>query len=289
MPFREEVVNDCKYSKDNFEHPNFIGYLNKYGEVLDYSMPLGIGGHNNNALTTYFEHYFRMPEHDPWIQQFDGKDVIDIETEQWYAKDRKKYFEERIKEYAHLTKKYGVNEDPYARFQNDLDMFFHHCYQADTFMEGFDKNCISLNKHEFYQQFCKGKYLYQRDPDETEEQYSERHKRFFEYDYHWYQKGLMLDWYKTVIVQYMHYHLIERCEKGITTCDLKPYETFYNYLLNDFTIHQIPCMIYDNNLKTHIQYEQSPFLIPDSELRLKEEIKAIKKLYPLNERTRFYR
>lgn len=289
LSFNEEIVNDKEYSKYNFEHPRFIGYLNEYGEALDYSRPLGFGGHDDNKLTTYFEYYFRMPTHDPWIQQSEGKDGIDLEDEQWYAQDNIEYFKERLEHSAYLVREYGVTDNPYAKFEDDLNRFFYNCYQANTFMEGFGQNCISLNESEYYQRFCKGRELYQRKSNETEEQYCERHERFFEYDYHWYKKNLMLDWYKIVIVQYMHYHLVERCKKGITTCNLKPYETFYNYLLNDFTIHQIPCMIYDNTKKMYIPYEQNQFLVPDSELRLKEEIQAIKKLVPLSERQRYYR
>ncbi len=289
LPFDEKVVNNCEYSKYNFEHPNFIGYLNKYGEVLDYSNPLGIGGHNDNKLTTYFEYYFRMPTNDPWIQQFEDKNVINLEIEQWYARNRRTTFKEKIEHSADLAKKYGTTKDPYTKFQNDLDIFFYNCYQSDTFMDGFGQNCMSLNKPEFYYFFCKNRKIYEKGDDETEEQYNERHKRFFNYDYHWYLKYLMLDWYKTVTVQYMKYHLIERCKKGITTCDSRPNETFFNYLLNDYTIHQISPMIYDDKRKMHIEYKQNPFLVPDSELRLKEEIQAIKKLVPLNERSKYYR
>lgn len=289
LPFEAEIVNDCEYSKHSFEHPQFIGYLNPYGEVLDYSRPFGMGGHDDNRLTTYFEAYFRMPTNDPWIQQCEGKNVINLESERWYAQDRRTFFKERVEHHADLARKYGVTDDPYARFQDDLDLFFYRCYQADTFMDGFGQNCMSLNKSEFYHLCCKKRELYQKRFGETEEEYSKRVKRFLEEDYDWYLKHLMLDWYKTVIVQYMHYHLVERCQKGITTCSLKPYETFYIYLLNDFVIHQIPCMIYDNNRKMHILYQQNPFLIPDSESRLKEEIQAIKKLVPLSERFKYYR
>ncbi len=288
LPFEEQIINDGEYSKHNFEHPKFIGYLNKYGEVLDYSQPLGIGGHNDNPLTTYFEYYFRMPTHDLWIQQTEGKNVINLDFEQEYAQDKFKYFKNRLNERANVAK-YGITNDPYVKFQNDLDIFFYNCYQADTFIEGFGQNCISLNKSEFYQKFCSGKNIYKKESNETEEQYRERRNQFLESDYYWYKKDLMLNWYKTVIIEYMHYHLIERCEKGITTCDLKPYETFYNYLLNDFTIHQIPCMIYDDSKKMYVPYKQNQFSIPDSELRLKEEIKAIKKLVPLNKRSNYYR
>ena len=271
LPFKEEVVNDGDYSEENFIHPNFIGYLNKYGDVLDYSSPLGIGGHDNNPLTAYFENYFRMPTYDSWKQFDEGVNVIDIELEKWLSQEWRNFFEKEIKR---LVKYPSDKNDVYSVFEADLNKFFYNCYQADTFMDGFGQNCMSLNESEFCQKFCNG---------------TNRFSKFPKYYYHWYKKRLMLDWYKTVIVQYMHYHLVERCNKGITTCSLKPYETFYNYLLNDFTIHQIPRMVYDFINKRYIPYEQNKILIPDSELRLKEEIQAIKKLVPLNQRSRYYR
>lgn len=289
LPFKEEIVNDKEYSQYNFEHPHFIGYLNKYGEVLDYSRPLGLGGHNDNKLTTFFESYFRMPENDSWIQQIENRNVIDLEEEKYYAKSRKEYFKEKLEYISSFTKKYGITKDPYKQFENDLNFFFYNCYQANTFIDGFGQNSISLNKVEFIQKYCEKRTIFQKEPTETEEQYRERRSRLIDYDYYWYKKNLMLDWYKAVIVQYMHYHLITRCEKGIVTSDLKPTETFYNYLLNDFKVYQIPCMIYDNTKKTYVQYKQNQFLISDSELRLQEEIQAIKKLVPLKERTKYYR
>lgn len=287
LPFEEEVVNDLEYSKYNFEHPQFIGYLNPYGDIIEYSSPLGFGGHDGNKLTNYFEYYFRMPSHDLFEQQFENKNVINLEIEKKYCQDGIQYFKKCIEDY----KEYRYMEDPYFKFQKDLDIFFYHCYQSDTFMDGFGKNCMSLNQSEFYEQFCKNNVWYQegKNDTETEDEYKERMRRNIEYDYHWYRKRLMLDWYKTVIVQYMHYHLIERCERGITTSNVRPYETFYNYLLNDFTIHQIPCMVYDRNQKKYVEYSQNPFLIPDSELRLKEEIVAIKKLVPRKDRVKYYR
>lgn len=101
------------------------------------------------------------------------------------------------------------------------------------------------------------KKSYLKKYDETEQQYNERYARSVDYDYHWYKKSVMLDWYKTVIVQYMYYHLIERCKKGITTCCVKLNETFYNYFFNDFVIHQIPRMIFDNDKKMYVPYKQS--------------------------------
>ncbi len=146
-----------------------------------------------------------------------------------------------------------------------------------------------LNESEFYKKYCEGNKRYQQLPDESLEKYQERYSRLFNHDYYWYKKRTMLDWYKTVIVQYMHYHLVERCSRGITTSDVHPNETFYNYLLNDYEVHQIPRMIYDSSKKMYVPYIQSPFLIPDSEKRLAEEIKAIKKRTLRAERERYYR
>ena len=57
-------------------------------------------------MTTYFEYYFRMPTHDPWIQQSEGKDGIDLEDEQWYAQDNIEYFKERLEHSAYLVREY---------------------------------------------------------------------------------------------------------------------------------------------------------------------------------------
>lgn len=271
LPFQEKIVNDTEYSKYNFLHPNFIGYLNSYGGVLDYQNPLGIGGHNRDRTTTFFERYFRMPMHDSWLQQSEGINVVDLEWEKIMAQQNYEFFKKQVENNVELTRKYGKTNNVNSRLRYDLDFFFYNCYQAQTFMDGFGQNCMILNEPEFYEKYRKGK------------------NRDFDYTYHWYKKEIMLDWYKTVIVQYMNYHLIERCKKGITTCNVRPYETFYNYLLNDFEIHQIPCMIFDNEKKMYVPYSQNEFLVSDSELRLKEEIQAIKRLVPLRERSKYYR
>lgn len=287
--FQEKVINDSEYSKYNFENPNFIGYLNNYGEVLSCRNPLGLGDHDSNKTTEFFEYNFRMPTNDLWLQKEKEINVINKEREERFAKEQYEYFKKRVENDAKYTKEYGRITDVDNRLLRDLNMFFYNCYQAPTFMEGFGQNCKILNEAEFYEKYCKGKEKYQKQQNETNQQYNERFNQFFKYDYYWYKTKIMLDWYKTVIVQYLHYNLIERCKKGITTCTLNPNETFYNYLLNDFEIHQIPRMIFDSDKKMYVPYSQSEFFIPDSELRLHDEIQTIKKLVPLKERSRYYR
>ncbi len=138
LPFKSEVVNEQEYTSYNFIHPHFIGYLDPYGEPLDYSRPLGYGGHDDNVLTTYFEYYFRMPSNSLYLKQFENIDAIDMEDEQDDAKDRREYFKERIiksQERASLRRKYGITASVFNLFETNLDIFFYNCYQAPTFME----------------------------------------------------------------------------------------------------------------------------------------------------------
>ncbi len=271
LPFQEEVVNDKEYSKRNFLSPNFIGYLNTYGKVLDYDNPLGAGGHDCDMTTKFFERYFEMPMYDQYIQQFDGISVVNYESQRTIAKENFEFLKKIISDRKPYCFPSFADENAKIKLREDLYEFFYNCYHAETFMDGFGQNCMILNEVEFHEKCKKGNVIDS------------------ESDYYWYRKRVMLDWYKSVIVQYIHYHLIDRCEKGITTSNLRPYETFYNYLLNDFKIHQIPCMTFDPEKKKYVQYSQNEFLIPDSEIRLREEIKSIKRLVPLEERSRFYR
>lgn len=48
-------------------------------------------------------------------------------------------------------------------------------------------------------------------------------------------------------------------------------------------------MNYDEDRKMYVEYNQSDFLLPDSEMRLKDEIQAIKRLVPIKDRAKYYR
>ena len=90
---------------------------------------------------------------------------------------------------------------------------------------------------------------------------------------------------KDVLVQVCNYDAIEsQLYRGITTSKFNIYETFYDYILYDYTIYQIPKKIYDPKKERYIDYSQSKYLVTDKELRLKEELDAIRKNVPLEER-----
>lgn len=107
----------------------------------------------------------------------------------------------------------------------------------------------------------------------------------------------LLNIFKSILVQSCDIDSLEiafsqyqrSLSKTILTSKFNPYETFYNYILMDWNVQVIPKKLY--NLQTQIfeEYEQNAFFVPDSELRLKDEIQAIKKLVPLNERPKYYR
>lgn len=285
LPFEEKVVNDFAFSKDNFENPNYIGYLNEAGVPIDFKIS-GYLGHNCDSISPLFIENFQMRCYDEFQLAINGKRVVDLEFERIVAQLGREKFTKLVEKYVKSLQNAIYPKTEYERFVHDIEMFFYNCYQADTFFDGFGQPCMYLNEYEYFSQYDIALYQIQENEDEA---MKKQRKLLEEFDYIWYKKKLIMDWFKSVVVQYLHYHSIERCGNGITTSDLTPYETFYNYILNDFTIFQIPRMIYDPAAKIYVPYQQNPFLVPDSELRLQEELQAIKKLVPKNERWRYYR
>ena len=120
---------------------------------------------------------------------------------------------------------------------------------------------------------------------------------------------------KEILVRHLGYHSVEsNWNKTITTSSWNIYEQFYNYLLMDYNIQQVSRFNYDKEKGLYIErpltedhyYDEKDeqgnvidtksvlmnlrdFLISDSELRLKDEIQAIKRLVPINERTKYFR
>ena len=253
-------------------------------------MPFGIGGHDSNYLTDVFEHWFRLEKHY-------NSDLYwaCLSYERYLANQRRRtliereILQNRINERKNTRNKlisYGYSSDdfshdPYVELEYDMLEFFLNCYQNDTFMEGLGKDCSIMNELEFFN--CQ---FIQR-PDESDEEFNQRkHDKYY---YHWYQKHMILDWMKDVYVEYLGYHYVARTPRTIYTSNFNIYETFYNYLLNDFTIYRLPKMIYNPQLKRYEENIQNEFYIPDSELRLKDEIHSIKRLVSQDERYKYYR
>ena len=95
---------------------------------------------------------------------------------------------------------------------------------------------------------------------------------------------------KDILVQACNYDAIEsQLYRTITTSKFNIYETFYEYILHDYKIYQIPKKVYDEQQERCIDWQQSPFMVSDKELRLKAELEAICTNVPLEERQQYCR
>lgn len=95
---------------------------------------------------------------------------------------------------------------------------------------------------------------------------------------------------KDILVQACNYDSIEsQLYRTITTSKFNIYETFYDYILHDYKIYQIPKKIYDEQQEKYVDWQQSPFMVSNKELKLKAELEAICKTVPLEERKQYCR
>ncbi len=95
---------------------------------------------------------------------------------------------------------------------------------------------------------------------------------------------------KEVLVRACNYDAVESTLfRGITTSKFNIYETFYDYILHDYEIYQIPKLIFNEKKEVYEEYSQPEYLISDKELRLKAELEAICSSVPLEEREQYCR
>jgi len=261
LPFRNEIINDKDNVLVNDLYNNseglFIGYLTPRGLALEYAYPLGLTGHTNNAMTDYFKKYilpiefihFGTPEEESEFlkeEYLDIRESLENERALIRKKDAKKTSSDEWD---------WLNMD-YVLYRSMLN-FFVNCYQNDSFELGLGRaGWHIMSQEEFF--FC---YPNLRG------QYSEQY-------YNEYVNNMTSILLKDVLVAYLGYHAVERTRRTITTSSLHPYEEFYHYIDNGFQIVQIPKMIYNRDKKMYEEYKQNEFLVPDKELRLRDELLA---------------
>lgn len=106
-------------------------------------------------------------------------------------------------------------------------------------------------------------------------------------EYNWQGYDVTL---KTILVSACNYDAIESNRyRTITTSKFNIYETFYDYILHDYQVFQVPKHIFSQEADTYVTWTQSPFLVSSKELRLKAELDAICRNYPLEQREQFCR
>ena len=91
-----------------------------------------------------------------------------------------------------------------------------------------------------------------------------------------------------VMVLMLGFDKVERIRRTITTTKPNINEAFFNYILMDFNIYQIPKLVYNEENIFSIQ-SQNAFIKNGIERECEEEIKIIKKYIPLNERSKYFR
>lgn len=280
LPFNESVVNDL-FDSNSFRNPNFLGYLDKNGNPIRFEDRYGYRGHGEGASV---QQRFRVLFN---LKIADSENISAIDeyrmSKKFLISEKKRYLN-IIKKYLEDLKDYPIRDDDNSKYnyqlEQDIYKFLLNCYSAETFFDGIGNIRYCMCEHDFYDVYYKknhpGSSYYGNNYD-------------FELEYSIYKDKILVDILKEVVIQYLGYHSVERIPKTITTSEPNIYETFYNYLLNDFEIFKLPRMNYDSKEKRYIEHEYNEFFISDKELRLKEEINSIKKLVPLKERSKYYR
>lgn len=298
LPFKEEIINDNPImTADDFRYCHFIGYLSPTGEIINYSRPFGLGGHNSNPSTDLFMEFMKLQINEPRkydefytkssFKKYEKADTLDI------RRYLERYEIERIREFR---AKYGREYDKYAALDDDLYLFFYNCYSNMYFNTGFNGDNFIMSESEFYERVFKPidkerEMLYPRLSEESDYRYWCKVPPYYQFEnqYEWYKQARILEILKDVMTSYLGYHYVARTPRTIYTSDMRIYEIFYNYFLNDFKIIRIPKMIFNPRTKQYEKNTVNEFFVPDSELRLKDEIEAIRKRVPREERSRFYR
>ena len=97
-------------------------------------------------------------------------------------------------------------------------------------------------------------------------------------------------WLKEILIKICNCDSIEnQLYRTITTSKFNVYETFYDFLLMDYSIFQLSKKVYDAEKQVYIDYKQNDFFISDSELRLKMELEAIRKEVSKRDRAKYFR
>lgn len=272
LEFRKEIVNDEEISIKSIKYPNFVGFLNPNGIPIEFENKLKYTSHGEMpSLQERFRTFYTLK-----IKESDL--ITPIEEYRMSEKYLKSEKERNLKRLLEL-KQIALDELEYFSLEKqqleiDIYNFFINCYSAKTFFDGVGNVDICKCEREFFETEYKNKNIYRVGSWD------------FDTEYQLYKDKILAETIKKVLIQYLGYHAIERVTKTITTSSFTIYRDFYNYILNGYAIYQLPKMIYDEVEKMYSSYTLFP---TDSELRLKDELQAILKFTPIEERARYYR
>lgn len=283
LPYNKNIINDRELTPDNFNCGTYVGYISPLKAIpIEYNNPFGIGGHDTNFYTSAFNKYFIKRYYDCYMY---GDKKIQDEFERNTIESRMNDLIDNLnskkdsKEFNYRNSFYYSDyEEVYLR----MYQFFYNCYSNGLFSEGYGKEILFVDSETFEEQ----------NKNSLTKIYGSDYSRLYdaiEYEYKKYVNSKMLDIIKETYIQYLGLHSVERVRKTITTSDSNIYETFYNYLLNDYTIFQIPKMVFDEKKKKYVEYNTNRYFLSSKEQKLKSEIESIKKLVKVDDRYKYYR
>ena len=321
----EEILHQEKW---NLSGKPFIGYINPYGQLIDYTQIIGERGHDEwrNPASPIFLSFISFVVYGAKIKRYEEAEWDP--KKELFHQNRYEGFEDVVKrglEYyndvnfhtyeeflnrlncqikdteeskrLHLKYSksfYDINE--WRQLEFDLTNFFKQCYSDRDFFKSFGRVPLVHDRITF----CKKYHL--KDVLSQDEAY---------YEYCLIQ---LMSYFKDIMVQYLGYDSIERSipendlvqinnsseasngytfspiPRTITTSCINPNERFYNWLLMDWNIQRIPKMIWNEDEK---RYTEEPPLFKyyqtEKEEILGKEIASIKKEVPKQYRKEYFR
>ena len=184
----------------------------------------------------------------------------------------------------------------------------HLCYMPNVLIYGILFEASKMTKEQFFAYLNERRldrlehYEYVKNKDEYSRQHTLLQLRLIDYFLNFYLPHFNLnssfmnkyldydsDFSADYLVQLLCYDKVERLSKTITTSKATIYEPFFNYLIMDFAIVQIPKVIFSEEIGDFGYYTSNDFIQFDSEKKAEQEVKLIKKSIPLEERPRYFR
>ena len=304
----------------------FAGYFSPQGELIDFNDKISGETHNNTAnpvALTYLKYISYiitneikngkygefLKDHNPEKlreMSLDGIDELIYRGYGSYYTGIHLRFEDFYKEIiedlnACENRIKNKEEQSYDRFKLDLLRLFVNAYKNASYIKSIGKITRVDNQSTIEEKLKKE---YSLDEDDTHLLLVLLEKTV---------SKELLSGFKDICVQYLGYDSIERFDlKGnkivipkkdedydsmfyssprvITSSYKDVYDRYYNYLLMDWSIYQVPR--YKYNEETGIYEKEEEIINPyreEQDLKKMEEIQSIKKLVPIRERIKFFK
>lgn len=307
-----------------------IGYINPSGQILDFSMLLGHYGHDNwcNPSTPYFLAFVSFVIKNYKISEFfeyewdkekifyknnlyDGYDDV-VKRGVEYAKDENEdtydNFIEKLNNYIAFQRERSIRrfkshrdytDDEYETLNNDLMKFFQKAYSNKDFFGSLGRTLFVEKRDKVFEKYNIDENTFFDNGDE------------FYYDYLTVQ---LMSYFKDICVQYLGYDSIERAwpigdvniynniyeesngyilsdnPRIIVSSQKNINDRFYNWLLMDWTVQQVPKKIWDENRKKFIDENYIfDYVHREKEEILGKEIESIKRLVKKEDRYKYFR